>query len=215
MDWQGIATLVSSIGVIILGVVVPIINSKQKRKEKEWDLEIDRRFAKIQKDEDAEKAKLSETYSKLYAYMWKLLFAVEADRVFIIQPHPMIDKQYISVSLEITHPDRDVATHKENFQFKRMSEWAGLVAKIGSDDWMIYRSVADIKDNKVFSEAHRRGVQTLLFRKLVDENGYWEGNLCVEYTHARPDNLDYVREKMVNKARLIEDILPEYKPLQA
>lgn len=215
MDWQGIATLVSAIGVIILGIVVPIINSKQKRKEKEWDLEIDRRFDKIKKDEDIERAKLSETYSKLYAYMWKLLFAVDADRVFIIQPHPMVDRQYISVSLEITHPDRDVATHKENFQFKRMSEWAGLVAKIGNEDWMVYRDVMEIKDNKIFSEAHRRGVQTLLYRRLKDESGYWEGNLCIEYTHNRPENLDYIKEKIVNTARLVEDILPEYQPLQA
>lgn len=221
MDWQGIAALIGSLGVIILGIAQ--IVGKRKERELEFDLkqrevENQRRFEKIEQEDkikhEKEKTALSDIYSRLYGYMWKLLFSIDADRVFIIQPHPLTDKHFISVSIEITHPDRDVVPHKNNFQMKGMSEWAGLVAKLGGDDWMIYRDVNEIKDIKIFSEAHRRGVKTLVFRRLLDENGYWEGALCVEYTHSRPDNLDQIKGKMCDKAKLIADILPEYKPLK-
>jgi len=211
MDWQGIAAVVSAFGVIVLGVLVPVINSSLKRKEKETELRLQRIEKEDKVKHENEKALLSEIYSRLYGYMWKLLLSVDADRVFIIQPHPLADKQFISVSLEIVHPDRDVKAHKENFQFKKMSEWAGLVAKLGTEDWMIYRDISEIKDVKVYNEAHRRGVKALVFRKMVDERGYWEGTLCVEYTHNHPEGLDQIKGEMTKKARLIEDILPEYK----
>jgi len=220
MDWIGLAGLVGAIGTIILGIAQIVGKRKEKELEfelKQREIENERRFDKIEKEDkqkhDKEKAVLSEVYARLYGYMWKLLLSTDADRVFIIQPHPLTDKQFISVSLEITHPDRDVVAHKQNFQKKRMSEWAGLVSKLSTDDWMIYRNVKDIKDVKIFSEAHRRGVKTLIFRKLIDEQGYWEGTLCVEYTHSQPESLDQIKGRMCEKANLIADILPEYKPV--
>ncbi len=214
MDWQGIAAFVGALGVIITAIVLPIINSRLKQKE----LEQEKRFKKIE-DEDkrkfeVERNRLSNTYSKLYGYMWELMFEINADRVFVIQPHPLSDRQYISVSLEVLHQKRDVSAQKDNFQFQKMSDWAGFIARISNEDWMIYKDLDEIKDNKVYLEAYRRGVKTLVFRRMLDEQGIWEGILCVEYTHSRPDNLDYVKGKIAKKSILVADILPEYKPVK-
>lgn len=218
----GIAAIIVATGGIITAIIVPLVNGWIKKQEREFDLRLkekekenEERFDKIEVQDrirfEKEKSKLRETFSRLYGYIWKLLLNLEADRVFIIQPHPLSDKQFISVSIEVLHPDRDVTPQKDNFQFKKMSEWSGLVDKLSSEDWIIYRLGDNIKDLKTRLEFKRRGLKAVIFKRLLDENGSWEGTLCVEYTHEIPNNLDYIKGRMVGKGELIADELPEYK----
>lgn len=196
------------------GVLAIVFGFYQYAFNKKTDYKIDKQREEDKRRYETEKAKLSDAYAKLYAYLWRLLYTIDADRIFILQPHPLCDRQFISISIEVTHPDRDVVSHKENFQLRKMSEWPGLIAKIGNEDWMIYRNISDIKDPKVYTEAHRRGVKALYFRRMEDEGKHWEGTLCIEYTHSNPNEIDFIKSEISKKALLISDILPEYKPLK-
>ncbi len=40
-----------------------------------------------------------------------------------------------------------------------MAEWSNFVSRLGAEDWMIYTDIENIKDKKVYAEAHRRGVR--------------------------------------------------------
>lgn len=196
------------------GILAIVFGFYQYAFNQRTDYKIEKQREDDQRKHEAEKAKLSDTYAKLYAYLWRLLYSIDADRIFILQPHPLHDRQFISISIEVTHPDRDVVSHKDNFQFRKMSEWAGLIAKIGNEDWMIHRNVSDIKDTKVYSESHRRGVKAMYFRRMLDDEKHWEGTLCVEYTHSNPNEIDFIKGEISKKAMLIADILPEYKPMK-
>ncbi len=44
------------------------------------------------------KARLSTVYSSIYGYLWKSMFRMSAQRVGILQPHPLSHKQYFSCS---------------------------------------------------------------------------------------------------------------------
>ena len=224
-DLAGLAAVIVATGGIITAIIVPLVNGWIKSQERKFEVKIqekekenESRFNKIELENrirlEKEKSKLRETFSRLYGYMWKLLLSVEADRVYIIQPHPLADKQFISVSLEVLNPDRDVRPQKDDFQFKKMSEWAGFISKLSDNDWVIYQEGGEIRDLKSRLEFKRRGLSLMVLRRMVDEYGDWEATLCVEYTHNIPTNLDYIKGKMAIKAELIADILPEYKPLE-
>ena len=222
-DLAGLAAVIVATGGIITAIIVPLVNGWIKKQERQFELRMQEkanenevRFNKIELENrirlEKEKSKLRETFSRLYGYMWKLLLSVEADRVYIIQPHPLADKQFISVSLEVLNPDRDVRPQKDDFQFKKMSEWAGFISKLSDNDWVIYQEGGEIRDLKSRLEFKRRGLSLMVLRRMTDEYGDWEATLCVEYTHNIPTNLDYIKGKMAIKAELIADILPEYKP---
>ena len=222
-DLAGLAAVIVATGGIITAIIVPLVNGWIKKQERQFELRMQEkanenevRFNKIELENrirlEKEKSKLRETFSRLYGYMWKLLLSVEADRVYIIQPHPLADKQFISVSLEVLNPDRDVRPQKDDFQFKKMSEWAGFTSKLSDNDWVIYQEGGEIRDLKSRLEFKRRGLSLMVLRRMTDEYGDWEATLCVEYTHNIPTNLDYIKGKMAIKAELIADILPEYKP---
>ena len=224
-DLAGLAAVIVATGGIITAIIVPLVNGWIKKQERQFELRMQEkanenevRFNKIELENrirlEKEKSKLRETFSRLYGYMWKLLLSVEADRVYIIQPHPLADKQFISVSLEVLNPDRDVRPQKDDFQFKKMSEWAGFISKLSDNDWVIYQEGGEIRDLKSRLEFKRRGLSLMVLRRMTDEYGDWEATLCVEYTHNIPTNLDYIKGKMASKAELIADILPEYKPLE-
>ena len=224
-DLAGLAAVIVATGGIITAIIVPLVNGWIKSQERKFEVKIQEkanenevRFNKIELENrirlEKEKSKLRETFSRLYGYMWKLLLSVEADRVYIIQPHPLADKQFISVSLEVLNPDRDVRPQKDDFQFKKMSEWAGFISKLSDNDWVIYQEGGEIRDLKSRLEFKRRGLSLMVLRRMTDEYGDWEATLCVEYTHNIPTNLDYIKGKMASKAELIADILPEYKPLE-
>ena len=222
-DLAGLAAVIVATGGIITAIIVPLVNGWIKKQERQFELrmqekekENESRFNKIELEDrirfEKDKSKLREVFSRLYGYMWKLLLQTEADRVYIIQPHPLSDKQFISVSLEVLNPDRDVRPQKDNFQYKKISEWAGFISKLSTEDWLVYKDPEHIKDLKFRLEFKRRGLSSFVSRRMTDEDGNWEGTLCVEYTHIIPQNLDYIKGKMMTKSELIADILPEYKP---
>lgn len=212
MNWDGISTLIGAIGGLLSIVAVPFISYYIATNTKKTDYKFEKLREEDQRKFEEEKKKLSNNYSMIYGYLHKLVYDLNADRVFIIQPHPLSDKQFISISLEVLHVGRDIKSHKEAFQMKKMSEWAGFCGRACKEDWIIHRNIEEIKDNKLRLELGRRGVRTSVCRRLKDSNELWEGSLCAEWTHSQPEFLDQIKEKITKKALFIEDILPEYKP---
>lgn len=214
INWEGIAVFLTALAGFS-GIILPIVNSKVKRAEKRYDIELERLRRETDEKQGYMKARLSTVYSSIYGYLWKSMFRMSAQRVGILQPHPLSHKQYFSCSFEIVEPDSGIQSCKREFQFKRMAEWSNFVSRLSAEGWMIYTDIENIKDKKVYAEAHRRGVRSLFFRRLTDADGNWIGTLYAEFfdTVTNPAILANIKGEMERKAMLIQDILPEYKPL--
>jgi len=222
-DWIGISSVITAIGVIIIAIIVPIVNSKRKLKEKEFEYKLDsqakdieRRF-KLNEMEATAREKmqylqLQNIYSHLYGYIWNLLYKIDADRISIIQPHPEHDMQYISVSFEALHYSRDVSAQKFNFQMRKIKEWKDVIQVWMNNDFLQYRDIEEMRNPTLYAEAHRRGIKSTCFCKLSKINDAWIGTLIADYSHAAPENFSFVRDEMKKIAPLIADILPEYHP---
>ena len=234
-DWVGLSAFVGALAAFS-GIILAVVNSKMKRQEdrqavelersrREMDLEFDRRkkemeleMARMERESESRRrrdgGRLSAYLGRIYTYMHKMMNRIDADRVFIIQPHPLSNKRLISVSLEVIAADRGVAPHKEEFQCKRISEWGQFVGQLSSQDWHIHTNIEEVRDKRVYVECHLRGLKAVFFRRMVDVDGNWVGTLCAEYVHneVTTDQIILIKGDMEKKALLIQGILPEYQP---
>ena len=225
-DWVGISSVITALGVIALGILVPLLNSQNKRRERELehkidsqDKEIERKFIQNEKErisrEKKDQVRLNHVYSHIYSYLWNLIYSIDGDRIEILQPHPEKNRQYVSVSFEVLHPSRDVSTQKDNFQYRSMAEWGDVISLWIENEFLAYPDINDMKTRKLFSEAYRRGCKSSFFYRITDnDSGYWLGTLVVDYSHIVQNDIDLVNGEMKKFSLLIADILPEYQPTE-
>jgi len=219
MDWVGFAAVVGAMGTIILGIIVPLLNSRSSRKDKELerrfsnqDKELERRFAEEDERKREQNKKANQIIYDLYSYLWALFNNISADRVSIVQPHPCDNPQYISVSFEVVK--HGISPQIDSFQHQKMSEWLELIEIWRNNEYKTYKDVAEmVLKKKLYPEAHRRGCVAVAFYRLIDNSGHWIGTLVVDYTSEPPPiHTKYWYDEIKRYGELIADILPEYTP---
>ena len=87
---ENIPAIISSIAVILSAW----FSYNQYAKNKLTDLKIE----KWKAEEDVKSVKRSDNIAKIYGVLWQLLHELQADRVYIVQPHPLVNNLFLSVS---------------------------------------------------------------------------------------------------------------------
>mgnify|MGYP006385147865 CR=1 FL=1 len=90
MDLSWIPALVSAIGTIIAAYFA----YNQYTKNKITDLKI----ATWKEQVDQKHAERTSNIARIYGELYEVLHTTKADRVVILQPHPLINSMYLSVS---------------------------------------------------------------------------------------------------------------------
>jgi len=146
----------------------------------------------------------------IYGELWGLLHNLNADRVYIIQPHPLINYLYISIGLEVTR--KGVNKISYNIKNLNMSEVAHFCGQMVKDDFMHFKDIEtsciDKRAKAIFST---NGTRQLAIKKLVDVNDNWIGSLCLDSMSEDGLDLDGNRAYLADTANNIQYILPEYK----
>lgn len=218
---SGVAAIIVALG----GVMLAYVNSKMKQQEarqqaeldmqrKKFDIKIDEAQKHVELGRRSDNARLSAALGQIYGLLHKLAYTIEADRAFVVQPHPLDNKKLISVSLEVVPPIGGISTRKETFQCEKISEWGDFVKKLSNDDWLVYLDVSQIRDKRLYAQATLSGDKSLVFRRLIDDDGNWIGSLGIDYTRRAVDTsiLSFVKGEIDKTAILIQAILPEYIP---
>lgn len=149
----------------------------------------------------------------IYGELWELLHFLKADRVYIIQPHPLYKSLFISVTLEVKRSD--VSSVRPSFTDVTIASVARFASQLAGKDYIWIDDVeAEQIDKKMKAMMLRNGCKTLAIRKLSDEKDNWIGNLVVSYT--RGFNEVDVTKELVDKmskssAQMIQYMLPEYE----
>lgn len=200
--WDMLPAIITAIGTILTGW----FGYNQYTKNKMTDQKIEQ----WKKEEKEKSAKRSEDLAKIYGELWQLLHGLSADRVYILQPHPLSSNLYLSISLEVK--ENGISPMKHNIRRMLISDIPAFAADLASRDFMYYKDVSsEIKDDKMRSIFLTNGTDMVVIRKLSDERYDWIGSIVVE--HARPvDTPPMVyRALMASAADNIRFILPEYK----
>ena len=198
MDWQGIAAVITALGVIVLGY----FQYNQQTKNKETEARLKRR-----EEEDKEQRKREKVASQnIYRELWSLLNAFEGVlRVYIVQPHPLDRAKYISVQYEVLSEGMISITPLVHRM--PISNLAGFVVELESNDFVYWRSQADVRDGRARSVMHTIGTDKMCAVRMTDEE-VWKGNIVVDFD-GTPIDEGYIKERLNEARTIIQYMLPD------
>lgn len=178
----------------------------QYSKNKMTDLKIE----KWKADEEKKGIKRSESIAKIYGVLWQLLHDMNADRVYILQPHPLTNNLFLSISLEVKR--NGISAIKPDIQQLPMADVAAFAAELATRDFLFYRNVeADVKDKRARAIMTTNGCCSTVIKRLADEEHDWIGSIFCGFTHEASLQPTTLRQQLADAANLIQYILPEYK----
>lgn len=194
-----ISPIITAIGVILIAWW----KHDQPHQEARIKLELQKKEAELQ-----EQSKRRNQYvSQIYGLLWQLLHDLKADRVYIVQPHPLTHREYLSISLEV---DRTGASGmKSRIQNLPMEDVAKFSSELSSRDFLYYKDVANnVRDKRARALLLNAGSMSAIIRKLATEDDGWVGNIFCEFNHITETSPDYARGRLEAVAEQIQYILP-------
>lgn len=199
---ENIPAIISSIAVILSAW----FSYNQYAKNKLTDLKIE----KWKAEEEVKSAKRSDNIAKIYGVLWQLLHELQADRIYIVQPHPLVNNLFLSVSLEVKR--NGVSAMKPNVQWLPMSDVAAFSAELSARDFLLYRNIdTEVKDKRARAIMTTNGCCSVVVKRLTDDEHDWIGSIFCGFTHEQQLQPASLRQQLQEAADHIQYILPEYK----
>lgn len=194
--------IISAIGTIIAAWFA----YNQYAKNKFTDLKIE----KFRKDEEIKSIRRADKSSIVYGELWDILYELDADRVYIVQPHPLGNESLLSIYYEVKR--KGVEPMKPHVQNLRIAD----VAKFSSDmvkNMFMYITDIDtqVQDKYAKSILSSYGCEAAVVKRLNDNKYDWVGSIFCEFTRPIHVSEDEAREIMHRCAMNIQYLLPEYK----
>ena len=178
----------------------------QYTKNKITDLKIE----KWKAEEEMKSARRSDNIAKIYGVLWQLLHELQADRVYIVQPHPLVNNLFLSVSLEVKR--NGVSAMKPNVQRLPMADVAAFSAELSARDFLLYRNIeTEVKDKRARAIMTTNGCCSVVVKRLADDEHDWIGSIFCGFTHEQELQPATLRQQLQEAADHIQYILPEYK----
>lgn len=194
---------------LINGLWTAYLAYNQKTKDKLTDY----RLEKLKEEDKKQQTVNAGNIATIFGELWELLYFLKADRVYIIQPHPLYRQMYISATLEVKN--YGVSSAKNTLNNVKIESLPKFVSQLAKEDLIFIEDTETAKvENKVRSIMVGNGCKSIFIKKLVDENDNWVGSIVLGYLRSFNDY--GVDKKMVERmtrtsAMSIQYILPELK----
>lgn len=194
---------------LINGLWTAYLAYNQKTKDKLTDY----RLEKLKEEDKKQQTVNAGNIATIFGELWELLYFLKADRVYIIQPHPLYRQMYISATLEVKN--YGVSSAKNTLNNVKIESLPKFVSQLAKEDLIFIEDIETAKvENKVRSIMVGNGCKSIFIKKLVDENDNWVGSIVLGYLRSFNDY--GVDKKMVERmtrtsAMSIQYILPELK----
>lgn len=194
--------IISALGTIIAAWFA----YNQYSKNKLTDLKIE----KFRKDEETKSIRRADNSSIVYGELWSVLHELDADRVYIVQPHPLGNESLLSVYYEVKR--KGVEPMKPHMQGLPISE----VPKFSSDlvkNLFLYITDIDEQVNDKYAKSilSSYGCRAAIIKRLNDNRHDWIGSIFCEFTRPLSVSEENAQEIMHTAAMNIQYLLPEYR----
>lgn len=194
--------IISALGTIIAAWFA----YNQYSKNKLTDLKIENWKA----EEEKKSQKRGDNIAKIYGVLWQLLHYLKADRVYIVQPHPLTNNLFLSISLEVKR--NGISGMKAVVQKLPMSDVAAFSAELSQRDFLFYKNIEEeVRDKRARALLSTNGSYSVIIKKLSGIEYDWIGSVFCEFTHVMDLKPDYARKELTDAANNIQYILPEFK----
>lgn len=199
-----IANIISAIGVIIAAW----FSYNQYTRNKMTDLKVE----DFKRKEKARSYKRSENSAKVFGELWRILFELKADRVYIVQPHPLGHPMYLSVQFEVKR--KGVEGMRESIQKLPMSDIAVFSKELAENIYMYIDDIdAQVEDRVAKSLLSSNGCVGAIVKRLNSPND-WVGSIFCEFTSPMEVSKEEARAILHEAAIVIQYILPNIVELE-
>lgn len=201
-----LSAIISAIGVIITGCLGLWVKYNQNTKDKLTDLKIEQ----FKKEQEAKSKRRADNSSIVYGELWNILHELDADRVYIVQPHPLGNESLLSIYYEVKR--KGVEPMKPHVQNLHISDVAKFSSDMVKNLFMYITDIDDqVQDKYAKSILSSYGCEAAIVKRLNDNTHDWVGSIFCEFTRPISVSEDNAREIMHCGAMNIQYLLPEYK----
>ena len=173
--------------------------------EKKTDL----RLKELEKKINENDVKTKKDVGTIYNVISALLSAMQASRVYIIQPHPLDKNEFLSVVYEVT--DMGIMPIKGQLVDYPAENMPVFVGEISQRDFLYYKSTNMLKGKRSRAFFSNVGTESLIIKHLSDDKSDWIGSIVVDYMHETNVAPDYSKALLQDAADKIQFILPPVK----
>jgi hypothetical protein len=147
------AEMVTAISAAVVSVGTFILTQYNKMTQKYRDKMNDMKLERYKQETERLSFKRSENTAKVFGELWKVLYETKADRVYIVQPHPLGNAAFLSIYFEVKR--KGVSGMKDNVQRLPMSEMAVFSRGLAENLFLCYTDIdSQVKDK--MAKSHRR-----------------------------------------------------------
>lgn len=197
-----VPSIISAIGTILAAWFA----YNQYSKNKLTDLKIE----KFKKDEEERSHRRADNSSIVFGELWTVLHELNADRVYIIQPHPLGNESLLSIYYEVKR--KGIEPMKPHVQDLHISEVAKFSSDLVKNLFMYVTDIdKEINDKCAQSILSSYGCQAVIIKRLNDNRYDWIGSIFCEFTHSIDVPEEEAREIMHEAAKNIQYLLPEIR----
>lgn len=163
----------------------------------------------FKKEEERKSYHRSENSARVFGELWRVLYETKADRVYIVQPHPLGHVAFLSIQFEVKR--KGIAGMRENVQSLPMSEVAVFAKSLAENLFMFYSDIdSQVKDKVAKSLLSTNGCRSVAIKRLNSSQD-WVGNIFCEFTDDTGMDGDELHKVLHEAAVNIQYILPEFR----
>lgn len=178
----------------------------QYTKNKLTDLKIEQ----FKQEETAKSLRRADNSSLVFGELWTVLHELSADRVYIIQPHPLGNESFVSIYYEVKR--KGVEPMKPHVQNLHISEVARFASDLVKNMFMYITDIdKQVNDKYAKSILSSYGCKSAIIERMNDNKYDWVGSIFCEFTRPIDISKEEAQKIMHSAATNIQYLLPEYK----
>lgn len=203
------ATTITAICSGIVSLLALLFTQYNKMTQKQRDRMNELKYERYKQETERLGFKRSENTAKVFGELWRVLYETKADRVYIVQPHPLGNSAFLSVYFEVKR--KGVSGMKENIQRLPMGEMAVFSRSLAENLFLCFTDIdSQVKDKMAKSLFVTNGCTSVAIKRLNSATD-WVGNIFCEFTDEMTVGEEQVRKILHEAAVNIQFILPEFR----
>ena len=200
---------VTSIVLGIIGLVSPLATAWFAYNQNAKNAKVQRDVERWKKEEE-QKAFMRNKYSgQVFGQIHELLRSAKADRVYIVQPHPLGHVAFLSCYFEAVN--NGITEMQSSIQSIPMSRVPMFSSSLADNLWLYYNNIDEQVTDDVAKSLFLANGTRVVGIKRMDNTKDWVGSIFIEYIE-EPELTEFEIKKLAHdSAMVIRHILPEFK----
>ena len=202
IDWSAIVSAVTTAAV---GIWTAWFTYNQRTKDKLTDMKIEQ----YRKDMKRKSFKRSEETARVLGTLNKILLGANADRVYIVQPHPLGHIAFLSIQFEVKA--NGVQGMRYEVQKLEMSDVSKFCERMVNNLWLYFDDIDNqVQDPYAKALLSSNGTQVAAIKRMSTARD-WVGSIFCEFID-KPSISESELQKLMHEAAVnIQYNLPEFQ----